>query len=210
MITQKQIVDTYLAYKRRRRTKGGREDNTLPLMPFFIMDSCYQVYCKDIKDLPCRHLMKQAKRKWADNYHKFTTDFFSAFNQDQTDYIIDIMDEFNEYIHNSVVMLKSAVVNYIPDVISFEQKKTLGSLLVCNVLAQAAQHMYGEMYRDAFMRKEEDQFIERIKSASHHMSGIFPESSKVELTASPQVMQMVKNLCNNIVKFLKDKESKNK
>jgi hypothetical protein len=208
MITQKQIVDTYLAYKKRRRTKGEREDNTLPLMPFFIMDCCYQVYCKDIKDLPCKHLMKQAKKKWADNYHKFTTDFFLAFNADQTEYIIDLMDEFNDHINNSVVMLKSAVVNYIPDVIAFEEKKTLGSLMVCNVLAQAAQHLYGEMYRDPFMRKEEDQYIERIKSASHHLSGMFPEARNLELTASTNIMQMVKVLCDNIVKFLRDKEKK--
>lgn len=206
MITQKQIVDTYLAYKRRRRTQGEREDNTLPLMPFFIMDCCYQIYCKDIKNLPCRHLFQQAKKKWADNYHKFTTDFFLAFNADQTEYIIDLMDEFNDHIQNSVVMLKSAVVNYIPDVISFEDKKILGSLMVCNVLAQAAQHMYGEMYRDSFMRKQADPFIERIKAASHHLSGMFPAANKVELTESPQVMQMVKVLCDNIVKFLKNKE----
>ena len=210
MITNKQIVDTYLAYRNKRRTEDGRIDNTLPLMPFFIMDTCYQIYCKDIKDLPCRHLMKRAKRKWADNYHKFTTAFFMAFNQDETDYIVDMMDEFNEYIHNSVVMLKSTVVNYFTESTPFEDKKVLGSLLTCNVLAQAAQHLYGEMYRKADMAKESDPYIEGVKKASYDLANYYPVAEGADLSSSEVVMSMIDALCKKIIKFLKEKEYETK
>lgn len=221
MITNREIVDTYLAYKHRTRTKGERIDNTLPLMPFFIMDTCYQIYCKDIKDIPCKHLMKQAKKRWADAYHKFTMDFFLAFNQDQADYIVDMMDEFNEYIHNHVVMLKSTVVNYFTDETPFEDKKILGSLMACNVLAQSAQFLYGQMFRKGqrlykckalrsyamTMPKEQDPYIEAVKKAAYDFACYYPTARGVDLTSSDKVMEMIDVLCRKIVRFLKEREN---
>jgi hypothetical protein len=222
-MTQRDIVNTYLTYKHRKRTLGEREDNTLPLMPFFIMDVCYQIYCKDIKNIPCKHLMKQAKTRWNESYHKFTSDFFRAFNQDQTDYIVDLMDEFNDYIHNYVVMLKSSVMNHISGDASFEDKKILGALMVCNVLAQSAQILYGEMFRSGtkvyearkinavitVMPKESDPYIDAVRKASYDIARLYPTTKGVDLTASDKVMGMVHTLCTNIIKFLKEKENGN-
>ena len=212
MITNHEIVDTYLAYKHRRRVKGERLDNIMPLMPFYIMDACYQVYCKDIKDYPCRHRAKQAKNKMAEAFRKFNTDFFLAFNPDQTDYILDQMDEFCEYIHNSIVMLKSAVVNYFATLgdiskLPFEDKRVIASLLICNALAQSAQHMYGEVYRKGNMSKEVEPTIEVVKKASYDYSNLFPFAINVDITSSKQVMDMIDVLCKNIIKFLKEKDN---
>lgn len=221
MITNQEIVDTYLAYKHKKRTEGEKVDNTLPLMPFFIMDACYQIYCKDIKDLPVKQLMKKHKKKWAENYHKFTTDFFRAFNQDQVDYIIDMMDEFNDFIHNTIVMLKAEVVNYLKQNIPFEEKKVLGSLLACNVLAQAAQIMYGEMFRKGQIRyhckalhsvvtvmpREKNNYIDSVKKANYDFACCFTSAKEIDLTDSDKVMAVVNILCKKIVKFLKDKEN---
>lgn len=204
-MTNEEIVNVYLAYKHRKRTKGKRE-NLLFLMPFFIMDACYQIYCKDIKDLPCKHMMKQAKKRWAVCYHNYTSDFFRAFNEDQVEFIMDEMDEFNDYIHNSLVMLKSKVVSQIPDSVSFEDKKTLAALLLCNVLAQAAQHLHGEMFRNFDMTKETNYDIEGVKKASYDISHFHPASKGVDLTASDETMKLVNALCKKIMKFLKDAE----
>lgn len=219
-ITNQEIVDTYLAYKHRVRTKGERIDNTLPLMPFFIMDACYQIYCKDIKNLPCKHLLKKHKKRWADSYHMFTADFFRAFNQEQTEYIVDMMDEFNDYINDDIVVLKNAVINYIPREIPFEEKKLLGSLLACSVLAQAAQHMYGEMFRKGtvtynlkalhsvltLMPKEKDPHIEAVKKAIYDYANSLTSAQTV-ITDSKNVMTSIDILCANITKFLKQKEN---
>ena len=222
-MTQREIVDTYLAYKHRKRTPGERIDNTLPLMPFFIMDVCYQIYCKDIKNIPCKHMMKKAKTRWSENHHIFTNDFFRAFNQEQTDYIIDMMDEFNDYIHNYVVMMKSAVMNHISGNASFEDKKVLGALMTCNVLAQSAQILYGEMFRIGtktykarslhayitVMPKEINPHIEAIQKASYDIACFYPTAKGVDLTASDKVMGMINTLCKHIVNFLKEKENVN-
>jgi hypothetical protein len=119
---------------------------------------------------------------------------------------MDEMDEFNDYIHKSVVMLKSKVVSQIPDSVSFEDKKTLAALLLCNVLAQAAQHLHGEMFRNFDMTKETNYDIEGVKKASYDISHFHPASKGVDLTASDETMKLVNALCKKIMKFLKDAE----
>lgn len=202
-MTNRDIVNVYLAYKGKRKTKG-KEVNTLFLMPFFIMDACYQIYCKDIKDYPCKHQMKQAKKRFGECYHKYTTEFFRAFNDDQIEFITDQMDEFDDYIHNSMVILKSKVVSQIPDSVSFEDKKVLAVLLLCNVLAQAAQHLHGNMYRNSDMTKETNMDIEGVRKASYDMARFHPMSKGINLTASDEIMSLIDALCKKIMKFLND------
>lgn len=202
-MTNKDIVNIYLAYKHKRKTKG-KEVSTLFLMPFFIMDACYQVYCKEIKNYPCKFQMKQAKKRFSESYHKYTTDFFQPFNEDQIEFITDQMDEFNDYIHNSMVILKSKVFGIIPDDYSFEDKKILSSLLLCNVLAQAAQHLHGNMYRHSDMTKEVDVNIEGVKKASYDMARFHPVSKGVNLTTTNEVTKLISALCKKIMKFLED------
>ena len=206
MITNQEIVDRYLAYRGKRRTQSGKMDNTLPLMPFFIMDVVYQIYDKDIKDIECKHQMKRYRTQWVDNYNKFNHEFFRAFNDDQRDYIIDLMDEFAAYIHNTVVMMKSAVVNSFTQETEFEDKKNLASILTCNVLCQAAQHLYGDMYRNRYMQKEMNQHIAGVQQATYKFACWYPAGKGVDLTASDKVMNMIDVLCKKIVYFLKLKD----
>lgn len=200
-MTKREITDRYLAYRHMKRTKGENGD-TLLLMPFFIMDAAYQIYCKDIKDLECKHLAKQAKKKWAKNYHSFTTEFFLAFDEDQTEFITDMMDEFNDYIHNHIVLLKSTVMTNFTDNTPFEDKKVLSSLLACNVLAQAAQHLYGESYRKSDLSKQKNKYIEGCQRASYEYACQYPVAVGVDLTSSDKVMKMIDGLCKKIIQFL--------
>lgn len=205
-MTNKEIVDTYLKYRGKRRTATGKQDNTLPLMPFFIMDIVYQIFCKDVKPMDCKHQMQQHRTRWADNYQKFNNEFFRAFNDEQRDYIIDLMDEFDAFIHNSVVMMKSTVVNSFTADAEFEDKKNLASLLTCNVLCQAAQHLYGDMYRDRYMNKESNVHIAAIQQSSYRIACHYPASKGTDLTSKEPVLKMIDVLCKQIVKFLKLKD----
>lgn len=206
-ITTKEIAETYIAYKGRKRSDKGKKDNTLPLLPFYIMDVVYQIYCKDVKDIPCRHKMAQAKKRWAKSYHSFNMDFFLAFDEDQTDYIVDQMDEFGTYIHNTLVMFKSAAISAFNADAPFEEKKILASVLACNVLCQAAQHLYMDMYRKTNMKGERNKYIEDIQKASYDFANAFPASSKdIDLTSRDDVMKMIDVLCKKIIAFLRSKE----
>lgn len=204
MIDNAHIVNRYLAYRKKKRTKG-EIDNTLPLMPFFLMDAVYQIYCKDIKKIECKQMLKKAKNRWSEHYNRFNREFFLAFNEDETDYIVEQMDEFGDYIHTTVVMLKSAVMDSFNTDAPFEEKKVLASVMACNVLAQSAQHLHKDMYRNERYKGEINPHIEGVKKASFDFASYYPVTHGVDLTSSDKVMDMIDVLCKKIVQFLTQK-----
>lgn len=205
MVTYQEIVNTYLAYRNMRLSPGSKRDDVRMLMPFYIMDVSYQVYCRDIKDFECRHKVKIAKARWRNSYRSFNADFFRAFNSDQQDFIVDQMDEFENYIHNHVVMLKNTVMGVFAPEATFDEKKVLASVLTSNALAQMAQFVYSDMYRDCWHRKKNDPNIEAVIKQSYEFANNFPVSKGVDLTASDKVSAMIRNLCGEVMKFLNTK-----
>ena len=201
MITNQQIVDTYLAYKH-MKLSGKTRDDVRMMMPFYLMDASYQVYCKDVKDFKCRQKVKVAKTRWKESYRKFFADFLLPFDADQTEFITDQMDEFEEYIHTKVVMLKTTVMGVFKPEATFEEKKILASVLTCNALSQMAQHVFGDMYRDAWHRKKENPLIEAVTKNSYEFARNFPVSHSVDITASDKVNAMISSLCKEVMKFL--------
>lgn len=201
MITNQQIVDTYLAYKHMKLSGTARDDVRM-MMPFYLMDMSYQVYCKDIKNLECKHKVKEAKTRWKESYRKFYSDFFMPFNEDQTEFITDQMDEFEDYIHNKVVMLKTTVMGVFPQDAPFEEKKVLASVLTSNTLAQIAQFVYSDMYRNKWHQKLDNFLIEAVAKNSYEFARHFPVSRNVDLTSSAKVSAMVDSLCKEVIKFL--------
>lgn len=205
MITNTEIVDAYLRYKGMKLTDQEHRDDTRMLMPFFLMDASYQVYCRDIKDLEARHKLKAAKSKWKESYRTFNADFFMAFNPDQQDFIIDQMDEFETFIHNKAVMLKSTVMSVFSASASFEEKKILSAVMTCNVLAQVAQRIYGDMFRTAHFQKKSCPKIEGVIKGSYEYANNFPVAKNVDLTSSEKVMQAIDTLCKSVIVFIKTK-----
>lgn len=210
MITNQEIVDTYLAY-RKMKLSGTTRDDVCMMMPFYLMDASYQVFCKDVKNYECRHKAKEAKRRWNEAYRKFYADFFRAFNVDQTEFITDQMDEFEDYIHNKVVMLKTTVMGVFRPDATFEEKKILASVLTSNALSQMAQYIYSDMYRGSRLQQLNNPHIEAVTKNSYEFARNFPVSHSVDITASDKVTAMIDVLCKEVIKFLKSKfEEENK
>ena len=201
MITNQQIVDTYLAYKHMKLSGTARDDVRM-MMPFYLMDASYQVYCKDIKNFECKHKVKEAKTRWKESYRKFFSDFLMPFDVDQTEFITDQMDDFEDYIHNKMVMLKTTVMNVFPQDAPFEEKKILASVLTSNSLSQRAQHIHRDMYRDKWHRPKDNPLIEAVTKNSYEFANHFPVSKGVDLTASDKVSSMISSLCKDVMKYL--------
>lgn len=201
MITNQQIVDTYLAYKHMKLSGTARDDVRM-MMPFYLMDASYQVYCKDIKNIECTHKVKEAKTRWKESYRKFFSDFLMPFDVDQTEFITDQMDDFEDYIHNKMVMLKTTVMNVFPQDAPFEEKKILASVLTSNSLSQMAQHIHRDMYRDKWHRPKDNPLIEAVTKNSYEFANHFPVSKGVDLTASDKVSSMISSLCKDVMKYL--------
>lgn len=210
MITNQEIVDTYLAYRHMKLSGTARNDVRM-MMPFYLMDASYQVYCKDVKDYPCKQMLKNVKGRWRESYRKFNQEFFMAFNPDQVEFITDQMDEFEEYIHNKMVMLKTTVMGVFSPEATFEEKKILASVLTSNALSQMAQHIYSDMYRNSWFQNIDHPLIEAVTKNSYEFARHFPVSHTVDITASDKVSNMIDVLCKEVIKFLKSKfEEENK
>lgn len=204
MITNQQIVDTYLAYKG-MKLSGKIRDDVRMMMPFYLMDASYQVYCKDIKDYECKQKAKEAKTRWKESYRKFFVDFMLPFDVDQKEFITDQMDEFEDYIHTKVVILKTTVMSVFKPEATFEEKKILASVLTCNTLSQMAQYIFSDMYRNGWHQKKKNPLIESVTKNSYEFARHFPVSDNVDITASDKVNSMISTLCMEIIKFLKMK-----
>lgn len=202
MITNQEIVDTYLAYRHMKLSDALHREDVRMLVPFYLMDASYQLYCRDIKSFNCSHKIRQAKTRWNESYRKFFADFFMAFNPDQQEFITDQMDEFEDYIHNKVVMLKSTVMKVFRPEASFDEKKILASVLTCNALAQMAQFVHRDMFRGEMLQPKNDPHVDAVIKSSYDFAKNFPVTKGVDLTSSKEVSAMINTLCKEVLRFL--------
>lgn len=184
------------------KLSGTARDDVRMMMPLYLMDASYQVYCKDIKNFECQHKTKEAKTRWKESYREFFSDFLLPFDVDQTEFITDQMDDFEDYIHNKMVMLKTTVMGVFSPEASFEEKKILASVLTSNALSQMAQHVHRDMYRDKWHRPKDNPLIEAVTKNSYEFANHFPVSRGVDLTASDKVSSMISSLCKEVMKYL--------
>ena len=203
-MTANELVDTYLAHKGMRRIKGNGYD---AILPFFMLDSMYQILSKDIAPIPCKQEQKLALKRWREAYNSFNQDFFRAYSQDQQDEIIDMMDAFETYINNDVLIAEVAVMNDLAQHgIPFEHQKVIASCVMCHVLAQAAQITWGAIYKNSRNISKESPHIKAIlKYSSTWMNLYFAKVSDAHINPndSEQICTAMDILCRKMVRFLK-------
>lgn len=121
-------------------------ENLEPLMPFLLCDALYDIYNRDIAHLDLKHREQKLRSDWDRHYTMFNRPFFAAIGVENYDQITDLMDDFEQFIGNNVMILRSELMLLIQDV-PFEKRGIIVSSLLCHVLAQAAQCSYGNVYR---------------------------------------------------------------
>jgi hypothetical protein len=142
-MTKKELINKYLNSIGRKRMQG---DSVEPLLPFLLGDAIYTIYNRDIAPLDLHREEKRLRRDWAENYTRFNRPFFAAIGMEGSDRVTDLMDEFETYIANNVMVLRSELMLLLGD-IPFDARKPIVSALLCHVLAQAAQCAWGNVYR---------------------------------------------------------------
>lgn len=108
----KEIVDVVLASKGMKRDKGNDGDIS-PLLPLIIMDSAYQLFNKYINPVECKREMKMYKDQWKKLYHEFNMTYFRYFNEEQRDFVIDLMDAFDEHIEKHLFICHIQIMNKV-------------------------------------------------------------------------------------------------
>lgn len=197
-MTSSELVDRYLGHMGLRRVKGAGYE---PILPFFMLDAMYQIMSKDLKPIACKHEQKLAMKRWKEAYHAFNSDFFSVFNEDQTDEIIDMMDSFEAYIQNDIIIAEVAVMNELQKYeIVFEDQKILSSCMLCHILAQSALVAWNAVYV-----KTPNRYIKAmIKNAYIYMNQYFKKVSgaHIDPNSSETICNAVNILCRKMVRFL--------
>lgn len=202
-MTNREITDIYLKHKKKKRISEPSEAMTA-LLPFFIMDACYQLYSKYISPMECTFLLKKHKKEWSRNYQKFNKDFFYPFNDDETDFIVDKMDSFGDYISNYLKIGRAKIMNALrQEDLPFETREILATCMMCNILAQSAQCIWQRVYQNKLGEGEVNYEIQGVAKASIGFMDAYHHSSRhIDLNECPEVVEAVDVLCKKIVQWL--------
>lgn len=199
-ITIKSLVDKYLKAKGLKRVKGADNDAS-PLLPLIMMDSAFQLFDKYVKKVECRHEMKKWKNEWLAHYHRFNRDFFRCYDGDETDFIIDMMDTFEEYIANDMTITFVQFTNLFKNE-SFDRQKVLSACMLSNILCQCAEIIWERVYYASLEKKNQD--IIACEKYMHKWSDMYYGYDKpnVNPNNSKPICDAVSILCAKQVKFL--------
>ena len=201
MTSIKEIVDVFLASKGMKREKGNDGDIS-PLLPLIIMDTALQLFNKYIRPVECKREMKMNKNKWIKLYHEYNMMYFRCFNEEQRDFIIDIMDAFDEHIEKHLfichiqIMIK---VNFEP----IDRQEVLASTLLISILCQAARIIYEGFFQKAKIPMR-CTILEQMDSAIIKWQNLYYGKGKpnVKVSDDNQVCLAVDVLLKNCINFL--------
>ena len=172
----------------------------MPFMPMLLMDAMNLLYEEYIAPLPLRHAEKQLRTRWHEAYKHYINQEFMAFDDDQKCEICDMMNDFEEHIHNEVDMFRVAsmgkFMQYDTDI-----RITLSAILACNALAQSAQIIYKAQ------RKRENAYIASVESWSLKLLNEYADkkidrsATQVDLNQFQDLNIASRNMCKAVVDF---------
>ena len=202
----RKVSDIVLAYCKRwglHVIKGKLHDNTLsPLLPYIIMDCAYSEFTREIKPLKLRHKENKMRNDWLASYRKFNGKLFSALNQEQTDFVIDLMDEYEGKIDYDVMLMKVALMNLLKG-LEFTDQKIMASLLVCNIIAQVAQDAWGKGNCNLYGKRDENHELKQMRVLSRKLTDtivLLPEH--LDLNEDEAVNSAVNKYIGTTIKYL--------
>lgn len=197
----KEIVDVFLASKGMKREKGNDGDIS-PLLPLIIMDTALQLFNKYIRPVECKREMKMYKNKWIRLYHEYNMMYFRCFNEEQRDFIIDIMDAFDEHIEKQLFICHIQIMNKV-NFEPIDRQKVLASTLLISILCQAARIIYEGFFQKAKIPMR-CTILEQMDSAIIKWQNLYYGKGKpnVKVSDDNQVCLAVDVLLKNCINFL--------
>jgi hypothetical protein len=172
----------------------------MPFMPMLLMDAMNLLYEEYIAPIPLRHAEKQLRTRWHEAYKHYINQEFMAFDDDQKCEICDLMNNFEEHIHNEVEMFRVAsmgkFMEYDTDI-----RITLSAILSCNVLAQAAHILYEAQ------RRKENCYITSVECWSHKLLNEYADkkiersAKRINLNQFQDLNIACRKLCNAIISY---------
>lgn len=187
----------------------GNSDMTGIFVPYLMLD-VMQIVASD-------HLAKVDFKKeevlfyngMMNQYHRLNSLFFQELTAEQKDAVIDMFDDFGEYIKNELEIFRLGIIGCIME-LPDDFRAVCGSLCVAKLMASQAVRAYTGMYRQEF--RAEDPSWNPLRSVEYNCSMLmehyFSRENKLQqdcnLSSVDAVRNAEKNVVKKILKFLKE------
>lgn len=198
----RELVEIFLKSKGMKKISGSDNDAS-PLLPLIMMDSAFQLYCEYIKPVECKHEMKKWKNDWIKNYTAFNKEYFSCFNIEQTDYICDMMDEFEKFIEHDLFIAFIQFENlFIQE--PLERQEVLAASMLANIHCQCAEIVWERLMEHCSTDKTNRHIIACHK-IMHKWSDAYYGYDKplVNPNKNKNICDAVDVLCKKQINFLR-------
>ena len=191
------------AYKLRLLPGEAGEEDVAPLLPFIIMDCAQLEFTKEVKIAGAAHGSKQLIKAWLADYRAFNYRLFRTLNAEQSDFVIDMMDSYEDFIRNETMLMRVAIMELIKDY-PFESQKVIASLMLCNIFSQVAQITWGEIFLTKTLRTGQCQELENIKNRSHKLANmVYVSEENIDPNTSKRLHDAIQGYINKTTKWLK-------
>lgn len=201
-MTNGDIVRKYLEHSG-RYLKQGEEECFAPMLPYLILDAMFQLYDKNIKPIPCQRDLKKYKRDWIKAYSEYNKDFFSAFDPDEVCYITDKMDEFEAFIAHDLFIVQMSIHKECMH-LDAEQRNIVSAIILCGVLAQAAECVYEDTYTNGSVPAVNPRIKNIVRNISLFRETYHIGNKDIDVNISDEVCKAVNILCRKMVDWLYD------
>jgi hypothetical protein len=189
--------------------RTGNPDMTGIFVPYLMLD-VFQIIASD-------HLAKVDFRKeeqlhyteLMNDYHRLNSLFFQELTQDKQDVIIQMFDDFGEYIHNEVEIFRLSIIGCIME-LPDDFRAVCGSLCVSKLMISQAVRAWMGMYRKEF--RGDDSSFHLLQSMERHIAELMNHyfrretrlQNDINLSTVDSVRRAEENVVKKILKFLKE------
>ena len=152
--------------------------------------------------------MKRCQGEWLKLYHEFNMEYFSLYTQDQRDYIIDLMDDFEVWIAKHLSICHIQLMNQLTFE-PIERQGVLAATLLISILTQSARIVYEGIMAKAGIRMEHKTLM-RLDRLIIQWQNLYYGRNKpnVKVDDDKQVCLAVDILCKNEIYFLNQYKKK--
>lgn len=122
-----------------------------PLLPFLLLDAGWMDVSREIERMPCRQKLEFHRRRLAEAYGSCMGWLFRPFTEDETDMIIELMDEMEAMISRDHDVTRFTVMRALSRDFNAEQQKVAAAAIMLNTMAWMAETVTDKTYKGCAM-----------------------------------------------------------
>ena len=189
--------------------RTGNRDMTGIFVLYLMLDVFQIIASEHLNSLDFRKEEQLHYTELMNDYHRLNSLFFQELTAEQKDAVIDMFDDFGEYIKNELEIFRLSIIGCIME-LPDDFRAVCGSLCVSKLMISQAVRAWMGMYRKEF--RGDDSSFHLLKSMEHHISELmnhyFSRENRLQqdcnLSSVDAVRRAEENVVKKILKFLKE------